>query len=224
MSSTLLENVPALLRGAHKVNSGSFCVMEAVAYVAGEPWSDTPQCACPVIGAFLRSWNDSLDDAQRDTLLRPLVLQVVGTRATEAIERRRAVMSADWYVRTFTPAWLRLAGLSVQADTLASLPEITDLLQCPYIMPALNAVRDDASAAWSAARSAAWSAARSASWAAAWSAASAESAAESAAWSAAWSAASSAAESAAWSALEQTRNELQQSAIALVERMIAVKE
>lgn len=34
------------------------CVMEAVAYLAGEPWSDRPECASPVIGAFLRSWND----------------------------------------------------------------------------------------------------------------------------------------------------------------------
>jgi hypothetical protein len=26
------------------------CVMEAVAFAAGEPWSDHPECASPVIG------------------------------------------------------------------------------------------------------------------------------------------------------------------------------
>ena len=36
------------------------CLMEAVAWVAGEPWSDKPRCACPVIGDFLRHFNDGL--------------------------------------------------------------------------------------------------------------------------------------------------------------------
>jgi hypothetical protein len=36
-----------LLSGKHKENQG-MCVMEAVAYVAGEPWSDNPACACPM--------------------------------------------------------------------------------------------------------------------------------------------------------------------------------
>jgi len=30
------------------------CVMEAISYIAGEPRSDEPACACPVISAFLR--------------------------------------------------------------------------------------------------------------------------------------------------------------------------
>jgi hypothetical protein len=35
--------------GGHNDFESGLCVMEAVSYVAGEPWSDTPQCACPVI-------------------------------------------------------------------------------------------------------------------------------------------------------------------------------
>ncbi len=53
-----------LLHGSHSPDS-KFCVMEAVAYVAGEPWSDSPECVSPVIAAFLRSWNDSMPDAER---------------------------------------------------------------------------------------------------------------------------------------------------------------
>lgn len=48
----------SLKSGSHKApNNGlvDACVMEAVAYVAGEKWSDHPGCACPVISAFLRS-------------------------------------------------------------------------------------------------------------------------------------------------------------------------
>src|SRR5262245_64601994 len=120
--------------------------MEAVAYVAGEPWSDSPQCACPVISAFLRTWNDGLNDADRNRLLKPLIPRLVGTRGSKAVEERRSMMAADWLIRTHTAEWLRLAGLTAQADALASLPEITDMAQVPSIRPAIEAARNDASA------------------------------------------------------------------------------
>jgi hypothetical protein len=150
----------SIKHGPHDENAArEMCVMEAVAYVAGEAWSDAPQCACPVITAFMVSWNDGLPtDADRDRLLKPLIPLIVGTRSTPAVEQKRATMSADWLIRTYTPAFLRLAKLDKQADLLASLPEITDFAQCPSLVPALNAVRDDAAAARDAARDAAWAA------------------------------------------------------------------
>src|SRR5882724_4636780 len=114
----------SLKYGPHEPNS-TFCVMEAVAYVAGEPWSDHPECSCPVISAFLRAWNDGLPtDADRDRLLKPLVARMVGTK-NPALEQKRSLMAADWLIRVHTPAWLRLAGLTAQADRIANLPEIT---------------------------------------------------------------------------------------------------
>jgi len=265
-----LDTLPPLAKGAHKKADGVACLMEAVAFVAGERWSDHPTCACPVIGAFLRTWNDDLPDDERDVLLRPLVPLLVGTRSTPAIERRRAMMAADWLIREHTPAWLRLAGLSVQADALAALPEITDFAQCPSLMPVLTAAKNDAAAASAAARDAAWDAARAAAraaardaaWdaarAAAWDAArdaawdAARAAARDAAWDAAWDAARAAARdaardaawdaaraaasagardaawdaarAAAWDALKPTCLALQQSALAMVHRMIAIGE
>ncbi len=65
--------------GSHDPPNGKMeaCVMEAVSYVAGEVWSDHPECACPVIASFLRSWNDGLpNDAERTRLLRPLVTRL----------------------------------------------------------------------------------------------------------------------------------------------------
>ncbi len=151
----------SLKQGAHSPNS-TFCVMEAVAYVAGESWSDHPECACPVIGAFLRSWNDSLrSDAERDHLLKSLVPRLVGTRNL-ALEKRRSLMAADWLVRVHTPAWLRLAGLTSQAQSLEQLPKIISMAQIPSIRGPVEAVRKDAAAAWDAARAAAWDAARAA--------------------------------------------------------------
>ena len=167
----------AIKSGNHAPNDGAnACVMELVSWVAGEPWSDAPECACPVITAFMVSWNDSLpSDADRDRLLKPLIPFIVGTRSTPEIERRRSLMAADWLVRVHTPAWLRAAKLEDQANLLEALPEITDMAQCPSLMPALEAVRKDAAAAWDAARDAARAAARAAArdaaWAAAWAAA-----------------------------------------------------
>ena len=210
--------------GSHD-NEKEFCVMEAVAYVAGEKWSDAPECACPVIGAFLRAWNDGLEtDELRDELLKPLIPRLVGTKNPD-LEEKRAMMAADWLVRVHTPAWLRLAGLTAQAERLAGLPEITSMAQVPSIKPTIEAVRDDADAArdaaWDAARDAAWAAARDAARAAAWDAA----------WAAAWDAARAAAWAAAWDAardaarqkLAPTVSELQKSALELVKRMIEAK-
>ncbi len=204
---TRLSAIPVLDGGAHDDLSKGACVMEAVAYVAGEPWSDHPQCVCPVIGDFLRLWNDGLSDDERDTLLRPLISLVIGTRGNPALERRRAIMAVDWLVRSYTPAWLRLARLNTQASALENLPEITDFVQCPSLVSTLEAAQLDAAAAWSAARDAAWDAAKDAArdsvWDAAWSAA--WSAARNAAWDAARDAARDAAKDAAadaaWSAV-----------------------
>ena len=232
--------------GSHKSIKDGACIMEAVSFIAGEEWSDSPECASPVISAFLRSWNDSLDGERRDTLLRPLIPKLIGTRGDDALENRRATMAADWLVRVHTPAWLRLAGLTVHADALSALPEITDFAQCPSLMSVLSAARSDAAAARNAARAAAWAAAWAAAgdaagdaaWDAAWAAARAaawdaardavRAAAGDAAWAAVRAAVRAAAGDAAWdaardaarAALKGTVAELQQSALALVERMI----
>ncbi len=159
INSDRLAQIITLAAGSHEKFSEGVCAMEAVAYVAGEKFSDHPKCACPVIGAYMRAWNDALPQADRDRLLLPLIPRLVGSRSTKAVEDRRATMAADWLVRVHTPAWLRLAGLTEHAATLASLPEITDFAKTPALMPALTAARKDAAAARAAARDAAWAAA-----------------------------------------------------------------
>ena len=215
INESRLAEVATLSSGGHGGIDEGMCVMEAVAYVAGEPWSDAPACACPVITAFMVSWNDSLpSNEDRDRLLKPLIPSIVGTRSTPEVEQRRATMAADWLIRVHTPAWLRAAKLESQAAALEALPEITDFSQCPSLMPTLEAVRKDSDAARAAARAAAWDAARAAAgdaagdaaWAAAWAAAGAAAgdaawdAARDAAWAAARAAAGAAAGDAAWAA------------------------
>jgi hypothetical protein len=219
-----LARVKKLDHGSHDKVSDGMCIMEAAAYVSRLPFSDHPECVCPVIGAFLRSWNDSLPDGDRTALLLPLLPKVLNTR-NPALEERRSLMAADWLVRVHTPAWLRLAKLTDQAALLEALPEITSMAQVPSIRAPLEAVRKDAAAAWDAAWDAAWAAARAAAGAAARDAAraAAGAAAWDAAWDAAWAAAWAAARAAAWDALNGTRASLQQSAVQLVERMCALE-
>lgn len=217
-----LDKLTELKTGAHRSPDNGMCAMEAAAWIAGEPHSDHPACVDPVIAAFMRSWNDSLPDAERTTLLRPLIPKTIGTAGSTALSERRSLMAADWLVRVHTVAWLRLAGLDTSAAALASLPEITSMAQVPSIRGPIEAARDAArAAAWDAARAAAEAAAEAAAWAAAWVAA--WDAARTAAGAAAWDAARAAAGAAASQNLAATRSELQASAVTLVERMCALE-
>jgi len=240
-----------LARGGHASPSEGVCVMEAVTLLAGEKFGDRPTCVSPVIGAYLRNWNDALEEEPRQRL-KPYALKVIGTNTGAADDEVRAWMATDWLVRVQTPTWLELAGLKDEAAELRALPALTSseiAVACQATIDkartkaglAANAARDAAraaardaarDAAWDAARDAAWDAARDAAWAAARAAArdAARAAARDAAWDAAraaardvaWDAARAAAYEAARSALRPTEQQPMDSAFDLLDRMIAV--
>jgi len=47
-----------LSQGKHGSPEDGVCVVELASILAGEPFTDHPQSVCPVIGAFLRAYND----------------------------------------------------------------------------------------------------------------------------------------------------------------------
>jgi len=67
-----------LVAGAHSPAEGKACVMEVVSMLYGEPFSDAPACACPVLSAFARRFNDWLTDEERQ-LLWPFTLRLGNT-------------------------------------------------------------------------------------------------------------------------------------------------
>jgi hypothetical protein len=152
-----------LKSGRHESREDGMCLMEAVAFLAGEPHSDHPACTDPVLGAFGRALNDEMTDDEC-VLLAPLAKKLIGTAGDHTLSLRRAMMLCDGVVRQIVPIALDAAGLSANAQQLRDLQPIIDQ-------------QSARSAGWSA-RSAA-SAASSAE-----SAASAASSAESAGWSA----------------------------------------
>src|SRR5436190_662565 len=68
-----------LIRGRHSTPERGACVIEVASMLAAEPFTDEPQCVCPVIAEFLRTYNDSIDNERRQDLL-ALAPLVVDTR------------------------------------------------------------------------------------------------------------------------------------------------
>ena len=226
-----LNQLPTIHLDAGHHNQGEeMCLLEAAAWVAGEPWTDHPQCVCPILATIGRNWNDALNDTDRDRILKPFIPQLIGTRATPAIETARSYLALDWTIRTSTPTWLHLAGLHDEATALEQLTPITSPATCTAAMTALRQAAKSADAAraavWAAAGDAVWAAAGAAVWAAAgaavWDAAG--DAARAAAGAAVWAAAGAAAGAAVWAAagagLAPTVAVLQTSAADLYTRMI----
>jgi hypothetical protein len=205
-----------LEHGSHVHRGDGVCLLEAVAWFAGEPHTDRPACVSPVLGAYGRYLNDILPEPKRQEL-RTLIPLLPGT-AGDGKDETRGYLALDWLIRTWTPAWLSLAGLTSEAQAIRDLRPIVDLAAAESAGPVVWHASQKAAAAWDAA----WGAARGAARAAAWDAA--RGAARGAAWDAAWDAARDAARDAAWDAvrgaLAPTVAQLQDSAIALYQAMI----
>jgi hypothetical protein len=136
-----------LSHGGHTTREEGMCLMEAVAFLAGEKHSASPKCACPQISSFGIRANDAIyDDVTRTRALLPLAEKIVGTKSTKAVEKRRSFIAVDVAIREVAPLWLEAhPELAHHAAKLRALPEIVDAATLEQGF----AVRD-------AARAAAW--------------------------------------------------------------------
>lgn len=78
-----------LSKGKHASPQDGACAMELASMLAGEPFNDHPQSVCPVIGSFLRAYNDRIDDGRRQDLY-GYAAKVVGSRASLDVQHARA--------------------------------------------------------------------------------------------------------------------------------------
>jgi hypothetical protein len=74
--------------GGHAAPDEGASVMELASMLAGERFTDHPRSACPVVAAFLRAYNDAVDDARRQDLY-GCAADVVGSRDSRATRRAR---------------------------------------------------------------------------------------------------------------------------------------
>jgi len=218
MPSIALEDLDSihLDKGSHRDPDAGHCLLEVASMFAGEPFSDTPSCVSPVLRSFGISLNDQWDDERRQSL-KPFIPRLVGT-AGDGQDEARGYLALDWLIRTYTPAWLDLAGLTAEAAELRALRRIVDMVAAEAAGPVVRNASKKASAAWDAAGDAAWAAARDAARAAA--GAAARNAAGAAARDAARDTAGAAARDTAWAALQPTVEVLQASALDLFDRML----
>lgn len=141
-----------LVVGGDGADDHEFCAVEAASWAAHDKVvTDSPEWMSPVLAAFLRSWNDSLDDEGRQKL--KVFLPRLADTAGDGQDEARAWLATDWLARVCAPAWLELAGVT-SAAALRALPSITaDTVS--IAQPVLDASRKRAEAA----RAAAWAAA-----------------------------------------------------------------
>jgi hypothetical protein len=126
-------------KGKHSNPEDGACVMELASMLAGEPFTDHPASVCPVIGSFLRSYNDSIDDSRRQALYE-YASRVVGSRGSQRAQQARADRLALWAeaMRRTRRTWflrspLRAAGRlrkppidAVGSYAVHSIPKHTD--------------------------------------------------------------------------------------------------
>jgi hypothetical protein len=81
--------------------------MELSSMLAGEPFTDRPECVCPVLAEFMRTYNDEVDERRRSDLY-DYASKAVGTRAGNDIERLRANMCLRWWAGLDKPLRRRI--------------------------------------------------------------------------------------------------------------------
>ena len=114
----------SLERGSHESREQGLCSLEALAWLAGEPHSDTPLCVCPAIAEFVTNWNDLLGNEDRDRMLRPVLPHLARTNMGRETEVERHARTLDWLTRRNIPAWLEMAGFDKLAAKLARFSPI----------------------------------------------------------------------------------------------------
>jgi hypothetical protein len=157
-----------LSRGSHATAAEGRCAMEWVAYVAGEPHSDSPKCVCPALRRFGIGINDSLPDDLRQQL-RPYLGRMIGT-ADDGRTQERLFMLADWAIHVPAVEAQVAVGREDAAAELRSVPPVVDRASARAAAAAAADADDAADAAAYAATAAAAAAADDAAYAAAYAA------------------------------------------------------
>lgn len=91
------DSVPVLSPGRHRRPQQGACFMEFASFLAGERWSDNPQCTHPLLAFLARGVNDFTSDEGRQRL-GSLIPSVIGLTSSDprvdiAIALRSAAIS-----------------------------------------------------------------------------------------------------------------------------------
>jgi hypothetical protein len=120
MSAQPSHQTVRLCRGKHDSPEQGVCVMELASMLAGEPFTDRPACVDPVIGGFLRAYNDTIDGRRRQDLY-AIAARVVGSARGLALEQARAArLLAFAEAHRRRPRWQRWRRRAQRPMSLAA--------------------------------------------------------------------------------------------------------
>lgn len=105
-----------LARGRHTTPQQGVCAVELVSMLAGERFTDQPRSACPAVAAFVRGYNDAIDDPRRQDLYAVAALLVGSSTGQETTHER--MWRLIQFARDLRPRRLGLLGprLSYEDD------------------------------------------------------------------------------------------------------------
>ncbi len=109
-----------LKTGSHESLDKGACIMELVSYIANEPWSDHPKCACPILTEYAIRMNDRFNNEHRQ-LLKPLIPLLLNSVASDPVKiaRKRLIMWRN--VTVMYPLILDCYNMTELADNLRAL-------------------------------------------------------------------------------------------------------
>jgi hypothetical protein len=84
-----------LAPGSHSSPRDGVCVVELASLLAGERFSDRPDCVCRVIAGYLRSLNDRVSHSDRQRPL-PYAQRAVGSRGGRTLTHARRDLCLVW--------------------------------------------------------------------------------------------------------------------------------
>jgi hypothetical protein len=116
--------MPVLSRGKHRNPRKGACFMELASYLAGERWSDHPDCTHPLLAALARDVNDHVGDESRSRLV-PMIPSVVG------------LVGADPRVDAWIARECALAALPVVSAERQGVAAV-GLLRCERVLNGLE--------------------------------------------------------------------------------------
>jgi hypothetical protein len=125
-----------LSKGNHESPNEGMCIMECVAYIAGEAHTDHPKCASPVCTSYAIRVNDKSTSKQRDTLTK-FVLRLAGSKNDE-LEVERFLILLNAATHKFLPFVYRQHGHAAFAVAAESIPAVKDPSTFTFALSKLN--------------------------------------------------------------------------------------
>lgn len=126
------------------------CLMEAISYIAGEPWSDRPRCVSPLLVGYGRMVNDLTDPHTRQKL-KALIPSLLGTgrdrHQAQTDDSERTFLLASSMMRRWLPDFLERKAHFKLEQKVRLLPAVVDDRSAAEVRNLLNDMRVEAWAA-----------------------------------------------------------------------------